>query len=385
MLSFISCQNKLKTETEARVSVIIGAELTDEYYPLLKDKRVAVMSNHTSMIGDVHLLDMLKKDSINVVCIFSPEHGFRGDADAGEAVNSSVDEETKIPIHSLYGEDGDRPSKELMDSFDILIFDIQDVGLRFYTYYVSMTRLMDACAESAKKMIVLDRPNPNGHYVDGPILDMKYKSDIGWLPIPVVHGMTLGELATMVNGEKWLPDSKECNLTVVKCKNYRHQTLYELPLPPSPNLKSMQSIYLYPSTCLFEGTVMSLGRGTDFPFEVYGHPDMKDCEFSFTPQSTPGAKEPPLLGQKSYGVDLRNISHEEIFKKGVDLSYIIDAYQNLSIGDKFFGWGFERLIGVSYVREMINEGKSADEIKQMWQDDVEQFKKQRKPYLLYQE
>jgi uncharacterized protein YbbC (DUF1343 family) len=379
-----SCQNKVKNHEEQKDTIIVGAELTDEYYPLIKNKRVAILSNHTGMVGDVHLLDKLISDSINVVAIFSPEHGFRGDADAGEVVNNSADTKTGVPIHSLYGE-RDKPSKESMDSFDILLFDIQDVGLRFYTYYVTMARLMDACAEFNKKMIVLDRPNPNGHYVDGPILDMKYKSDVGWLPIPVVHGMTLAELAIMINGEKWLPDGRKCDLTVVKCKNYTHQTLYELPLDPSPNLKSMQSIYLYPSTCLFEATVMSLGRGTNFPFEVYGHPDMKNCEFSFTPQSMPGAKEPPLWGKKCFGVDLRSISHEEIFAKGFDLSYIIDAYNNLAIGKEFFGWGLERLVGVSYIREMINEGKPADEIKLMWKDDVENFKKQRKPYLLYEE
>ena len=248
-----------------------------------------------------------------------------------------------------------------------------------------MVRLMDVCAEYNKKFIVLDRPNPNGHYVDGPILDMKYKSGVGWLPIPVVHGMTLGELALMVNGEHWLSENRICDLTVVKCKNYTHKTLYELPIAPSPNLPNMKSIYLYPSTCLFEGTHVSLGRGTTYPFQVYGHPQMKGYTFSFTPKSIPGAKNPPLLNQKCYGVDLRNISDEDIYKKGVDLSYIIDAYKNLNMGDKFFTPFFEKLIGVSYVRDMIKQGKSASEIKEMWKDDVENFKNQRKPYLLYEE
>lgn len=366
-------------------SPIVAAELTEEYLSLLKDKRIAVLSNHTGMVGSKHLVDILVQEKVNVTSIFSPEHGFRGDADAGEHVSSSVDKKTGIPIRSLYDGDSRKPSKEAMDSFDVMLFDIQDVGLRFYTYYITMTRLMDACAEYNKKFIVLDRPNPNGHYVDGPILDMKYKSGVGWLPIPIVHGMTLGELALMVNGEHWLTENRVCDLTVIKCKNYTHKTLYELPIAPSPNLPNMKSIYLYPSTCLFEGTPVSLGRGTSFPFQVYGHPQMKGYTFTFTPKSIPGAKNPPLLNQKCYGVDLRNISDEYIYTKGVDLSYIIDAYKNLKMGDKFFTPFFEKLIGVSYVREMIKQGRSASEIKEMWKDDVENFKKQRKPYLLYEE
>lgn len=320
-----------------------------------------------------------------MICILSPEHGFRGNADAGEHVSSSVDEKTGIPIRSLYDGKDQKPSPETMDSFDILIIDIQDVGLRFYTYYITMARLMDACAEYNKKVIVLDRPNPNGHYIDGPILDMKHKSGVGWLPIPVVHGMTLGELALMINGERWLPQSRICDVTVIKCKNYTHQTLYRLPVAPSPNLPNMKSIYLYPSTCLFEATPVSLGRGTEFPFQVYGHPNMKGYSFSFTPRSIPGAKNPPQLDRECFGVDLRNIPDEEIFKKGFDLSYIIDAYKNLNLDDHFFRPFFEKLVGVSYIRKMIMEGRSADEIKAMWKDDVEKFRQQRKPYLLYAE
>lgn len=365
--------------------VIVGAESTNEFFPILKNKRVAIMSNHTGMVGKEHLVDILVKNKINMVCILSPEHGFRGNADAGEHVSSSVDEKTGIPIRSLYDGKDQKPSSDTMDSFDVLIIDIQDVGLRFYTYYITMARLMDACAEYNKKMIVLDRPNPNGHYIDGPILDMKHKSGVGWLPIPVVHGMTLGELALMINGEKWLPQSRVCDVTVIKCKNYTHQTLYQLPVPPSPNLPNMKSIYLYPSTCLFEATPVSLGRGTEFPFQVYGHPNMKGYLFSFTPQSIPGAKNPPQLNRECFGVDLRNIPDEEIFKKGFDLSYIIDAYKNLNLDDHFFRPFFEKLVGVSYIRKMIMEGRSADEIKEMWKDDVEKFREQRKPYLLYAE
>lgn len=366
-------------------SLKTGAELTDIYFPLLEGKRVAVMTNQTGIAGDEHLVDMLIGNNIYVVGIFSPEHGFRGNADAGEHVASSVDEKTGIPIWSLYGGGGGKPSAAKMKEFDILLFDLQDVGLRFYTYYASMARLMDACAEQGKKMIVLDRPNPNGMYVDGPILDMKHKSGVGWLPIPVVHGMTLGELALMINGERWLPEGRECDLFVVPCRNYTHQTRYELPIAPSPNLPNMHSIYLYPSTCLFEGTVMSLGRGTSFPFEVYGHPAFKGSSFSFTPRSITGAKNPPLLNRKCYGVDLRNVSSEQIWENGFDLTYVIDAYRNLDMGDKFFTSFFEKLVGVDYIREDIIVGRSAAEIKKRWQDDVEQFKKQRRPYLLYLE
>lgn len=365
--------------------VIVGAEQAEAYFPLLKNKRIAIFSNHTGRIGEKHLLDILLENKFNVVAIFSPEHGFRGKADAGEHVSNSVDPETGVPILSLYDGKSQKPSQASMRKFDLLIVDIQDVGLRFYTYYISMVRLMDACAEYDRKMLLLDRPNPNGHYVDGPILDMKYQSGVGALPIPIVHGMTLGELAQMVNGEKWLPGSRVCDLTVIPCKNYTHQTLYRLPIPPSPNLPDMKSIYLYPSTCLFEGTPVSLGRGTPLPFQVYGHPAMKGYSYSFTPRSTAGAKNPPQLNKLCHGVNLNGLSDEEIRRKGVDLSYVIDAYRNLKMGDRFFRPFFELLVGTDYVRKMIEQGKSADEIKAMWKDDVDQFKVRRKPYLLYKE
>ena len=365
--------------------VITGAALTEEYFPMLKNKRVAVMSNHTGMVGEEHLVDLLVREGIRVTAIFSPEHGFRGNADAGEHVSHSVDKKTGIPIRSLYDGKEKKPSRASMNLFDVLVIDVQDVGLRFYTYYITMVRLMDVCAEYNKKLIVLDRPNPNGHYVDGPVLDMKHKSGVGWLPIPVVHGMTLGELACMVNGEKWLPASRICDLTVIRCKNYTHQTMYRLPVPPSPNLPNMQAVYLYPSICLFEGTSVSLGRGTPFPFQVYGHPGMKGYSFSFIPKSIPGAKNPPLLNKKCYGVDLRMLPEKEIWANGLDLSYVIDAYNNLGKNPSFFTSFFEKLIGTDYVRQMIIAGKSAEEIKKMWQGDVDLFKKKRKPYLLYEE
>ena len=363
--------------------VITGDERTELYFHLLEGKRIALYSNHTGLANGKHIVDILKENKFDVTTILSPEHGFRGTADAGERVGDSVDEKTNIPIISMY-----KFGREGIDSttaarFDILVVDIQDVGLRFYTYYITMWRLMDSCAKYGKLVIVLDRPNPNGFYVDGPILDMKYRSGVGWLPIPIVHGMTLGELALMINGEGWLTDKRKCELTVIPCKNYKHSTLYELPIPPSPNLPNIKSIYLYPSTCFFEGTVMSLGRGTSLPFQVYGHPDYKGSNYSFTPQSISGAKNPPLLGKKCYGVDLSDTDDKYIRKQGIDLSYVIDAYKNLNIGSKFFTSFFDLLAGCSYVREMIEQGCDADERKARWQDDVTKFKKQRAPYLIY--
>lgn len=363
--------------------VITGDERTELYFHLLEGKRIALYSNHTGLANGKHIVDILKENKFDVTTILSPEHGFRGTADAGERVGDSVDEKTNIPIISMY-----KFGREGIDSttaarFDILVVDIQDVGLRFYTYYITMWRLMDSCAKYGKLVIVLDRPNPNGFYVDGPILDMKYRSGVGWLPIPIVHGMTLGELALMINGEGWLTDKRKCELTVIPCKNYKHSTLYELPIPPSPNLPNIKSIYLYPSTCFFEGTVMSLGRGTSLPFQIYGHPDYKGSNYSFTPQSISGAKNPPLLGKKCYGVDLSGTDDKYIRKQGIDLSYVIDAYKNLNIGSKFFTSFFDLLAGCSYIREMIEQGCDADEIKARWQDDVAKFKKQRAPYLIY--
>ena len=363
--------------------VITGDERTELYFHLLEGKRIALYSNHTGLANGKHIVDILKENKFDVTTILSPEHGFRGTADAGERVGDSVDEKTNIPIISMY-----KFGREGIDSttaarFDILVVDIQDVGLRFYTYYITMWRLMDSCAKYGKLVIVLDRPNPNGFYVDGPILDMKYRSGVGWLPIPIVHGMTLGELALMINGEGWLTDKRKCELTVIPCKNYKHSTLYELPIPPSPNLPNIKSIYLYPSTCFFEGTVMSLGRGTSLPFQVYGHPDYKGSNYSFTPQSISGAKNPPLLGKKCYGVDLSDTDDKYMRKQGIDLSYVIDAYKNLNIGSKFFTSFFDLLAGCSYIREMIEQGCDADEIKARWQDDVTKFKKQRAPYLIY--
>lgn len=366
--------------------VQVGASRTAEYLPLLKDKRVALFSNHTGMVGDKHTLDIMLENGVNVVCIFSPEHGFRGTADAGEHVSSSTDPVTGIAIASLYDGNKRGPSKETMDGLDVIVVDIQDVGLRYYTYYCTMIDLMNAAASSGKSVVVLDRPNPNGMYVDGPILDMKYKSGVGRLPIPVVHGMTLAELALMANGEGWLTDGAKVDLSVVPCTGYTHQTRYELPIAPSPNLRDMKAIYLYPSTCYFEATPVSLGRGTDMPFLCYGHPDMTGRDFEFTPRSVAGAKNPPQLDNLCHGVDLRTVSDEDAIAGGINLSYLIDAYRDPGMKHEGF-WRdfFELLIGRGDIRGMIEQGKSADEIKATWAGDVAAFKEQRRPYLLYNE
>lgn len=404
--------------------VILGDERPDVFLPMLEGKRVALFSNQTGIVGDKvtgskladdvakngitdanslipftepseeggkivygpHIIDCLIEKGVDVKAIFSPEHGFRGTADAGEKVSSGVDEATGVEILSLYGGGSLIPGKDKTDKFDVLVVDIQDVGLRYYTYYVTMHHLMEACARDGKKMVILDRPNPNGFYVDGPILDMSNKSGVGWLPITTVHGMTLGELALMINGEGWLENGK-CDLEVVPCLNYTHQTLYSLILPPSPNIKDMRAVYLYSSTCYFEGTRVSLGRGTDYPFEIYGHPDMKGYDFSFTPRSVAGAKSPVLMGEECHGIDLRSKPLKDIHAEKINLGYVIDAYGNLGMGDDFFGKTnfFEKLAGVRYVREMIKEGASAAEVSARWASDVETFKKRRKPYLLYEE
>ena len=376
----------MASASPATDEVIVGAAQVDEYEPMLKGKRVALFSNHTGMVGDRHTIDVMRDAGINVVTIFSPEHGFRGNADAGEHVSSSVDTKTGVPIVSLYGSKAQRtPSKEVMDGIDVIVTDIQDVGLRFYTYYCTMVDLMNAAAAHGKDFVVFDRPNPNGMYVDGPILDMKYESGVGRLPITVVHGMTLGEIARMANGEGWLKDGAKVPLTVIPVKNYTHQTRYSLPIAPSPNLKDMKSIYLYPSICYFEATPVSLGRGTDWPFEIYGHPGMKNRTFSFTPRSVDGAKNPPQLDQLCYGEDLRGLDDEEIIAKGINLEYLIDAYRDLGMGDKFFRSFFELLIGRGDIRKMIEDGRSADEIKATWSSDGARFKEQRRPYLIYEE
>ena len=381
-LLLVICAMCMAVATYAE-EVLVGATDTASYMPLLRDRRVAVLANHTAMYSnEEHIVDMLHREGINLVGIFAPEHGFRGAVEAGVKVENSVDAKTGVAILSLYNGNTKRPSDAVMRSFDVLVVDMQDVGLRFYTYYISMLRMVDACADFGVKVVVLDRPNPNGHYVDGPILDMKYKSGVGWLPIPVVHGLTMGEIAIMAIGEGW---AKGADLEVVRCRNYSHSTHYTLPIAPSPNLPTQHSIYLYPSTCLFEGTVVSMGRGTDTPFEIYGHPSMSGREFEFTPEPNAGSKTPPHSGKLCYGVDLRKVADEDIWREGVNLEYIIDAYRDLNIGDKFFTPMFEKLIGVDYVREMIKEGRTAKEIEAQWREELEVYKELRKRYLIYEE
>ena len=376
----------------APAQVKVGMTDTAAYYPLLRGQRVAVLANQTSVAelpgapgadaaGRVHLVDLLHGSGFDVAAIFSPEHGFRGTADAGEHVKSSVDARTGIPIRSLYDGNTKRPSDEAMRSFDVLVVDMQDVGLRFYTYYISMLRMMDACADFRKQVVVLDRPNPNGHIVDGPVLDMSYKSGVGAIPVPVLHGLTMGEIARMAVGEGW---ARKCGLTVVKCRNYTHATEYVLPVAPSPNLPTQRSVYLYAALCPFEGTVVSLGRGTSAPFEVYGHPAMIGRTFSFTPRPTAGAKHPPLEGQLCRGVDLSGMPLDEAREVGFSLKYVIDAYADLRLGDKFFTPMFEKLVGVGWVRGMILSGASDAEIRARWADDVARYRERRAKYLLYE-
>ncbi len=371
--------------TLCETPVVTGAQRMGEYLPLLQGKKVGVLTNHTGLVNNTHLVDTLLARGVHVTAVFAPEHGFRGNADAGEKVNGYRDAKTNLPVISLYGANR-KPRQEDIAAVDVMLFDLQDVGLRYYTYLSTLHYLMETCAETHTPLIVLDRPNPNGFYVDGPRLDPKYRSFVGMHPIPVVHGMTLGELAGMINGEGWLTGGKQCPLTVIRCQHYTHQTRYRLPVRPSPNLPNMRAIYLYPSLCYFEGTPISVGRGTNFPFQVFGHPALKGYSFSFTPQSVAGAKNPPLKNQVCLGVDLRQSpSDEEITRNGINLSYVIDAYNRMPDKSRFFQPMFEKLIGTDYVRTMIKEGKGAEEIKAKWQNDVIQFKKLRKPYLLYNE
>lgn len=372
--------------------VLVGMTDTAAYFPLLRGQRVAVLANQTSVAempgaagadaaGRVHLVDLLHGEGFDVAAIFSPEHGFRGTADAGEHVKSSVDARTGIPIRSLYDGNTKRPSDEAMRSFDVLVVDMQDVGLRFYTYYISMLRMMDACADFGRRVVVLDRPNPNGHIIDGPVLDMKYRSGVGAIPVPVLHGLTMGEIARMAAGEGW---AKKCALTVVKCRNYTHATEYLLPVAPSPNLPTARAVYLYAALCPFEGTVVSLGRGTDKPFEMYGHPDMTGRAFTFTPRPTAGAKHPPLEGRLCRGVDLSGMPLAEARDVGFSLKYVMDACADLGMGDKFFTPMFEKLVGVGWVREMILAGAPEEEIRARWAPDVECYREKRVQYLLYE-
>lgn len=361
-----------------------GAERFSEYMPLLKGKTLAIVANQTSTVGDKHLVDTLLSLGADIKMIFAPEHGFRDLADAGAVITSGADPVTGIQVISLYSSKK-KPSAEDLSAIDAVIYDIQDVGTRFYTYLTTMCYVMEACAENGKPFIVMDRPNPNGYYVDGPILDTSnYRSFVGLHPIPVVHGMTLGEYAGMVNGEGWLANGVKCDLTVIKCTGYTHETLYELPVIPSPNLPNMNSIYLYPSVCFSEGTVLSCGRGTDFAFQVLGAPKLPDTGFSFTPKPTFGSSNPKYNGEVCYGTDLRNALKDGLVPKPeMNLDWIIDAYKAYPEKEKFFTGYFDTLAGSSTLREQIISGMTAEEIKATWSEGLDQFKLTRQKYLLY--
>lgn len=381
----IGCANKphssgslsMKEDVSADTTLLVGADRLDLLLPLLSGKAVALVVNHTAMVGKTHLADTLLSRGVNLKKIFAPEHGFRGTADAGEDIKDGVDTRTKLPIVSLYG-NNKKPTAEQLQDVDIVVFDIQDVGVRFFTYISTLHYVMEGCAESAKKLIVLDRPNPNGGYVDGPTLQPELKSFVGMHPIPIVHGMTIGEYAQMINGEGWIP--KKCDLEIVKLKNWAHTDAYTLPHKPSPNLPTQQSIKLYPSTCLFEGTVISVGRGTFTPFQLIGHPTLTQLPFSFTPKSIDGmSKNPPFENQRCHGLDLGNA----VVKNQLDLSYLIQVYAAYVDKEKFFIPYFDKLAGTTLLKEQIKQGLSEAAIRETWQKDLGLFKEKRKNYLLY--
>jgi uncharacterized protein YbbC (DUF1343 family) len=366
--------------------VIPAAERLILYKPAIKNKTIALVANHTSMVGKTHLVDTLISMGANIKKIFCPEHGFRGTDEAGKTIKNGKDEKTGIPIISLYGKKL-KPSAEDLSGIDVVIYDIQDVGVRFYTYISTLTYVMQACAENLKLLMILDRPNPNGFYVDGPVLDMKYKSFVGMLPIPVVYGMTVGELATMINEEKWLPKDLQCSLGIIPCLNYTHKVHYRLEVNPSPNLRSMSAVYLYPSLGLFEGTVMNVGRGTDFPFQVFGHPQFKDTTFSYTPMRIQGSSILPLHFNKvCYGVDLRGMPEAELEQSAtLDFSFLRTALENYPVKEKFFNKFFENLSGNGELRKQIIAGMSDTEIRNSWEPALSEFKAKRKKYLIYED
>src|SRR5690606_33548851 len=411
-LSAPSCMAWQKNGTKNEPRIIPGAERIEVYLPLIKGKRIGIFANQTSMVGNTHLVDTLRKSGVDIRVIFGPEHGFRGTADAGEKIGNYIDKETGIPVVSLYGQKR-RPSAEDVKDVDVLIFDIQDVGVRFYTYISSLEEFMEAAFELGKPLMILDRPNPNGHYVDGPVLDRKYESFVGKQPVPIVYGMTIAEYAMMIAGEKWLSDkankvydyyknhaqnSKDTafHFQIIKNANYSHKSMYELPVRPSPNLPNIQSIYLYPSTCFFEGTVLSEGRGTSKPFQVFGHPSLPKNLYSFTPNPNEGAKSSKHYGKKCYGWDLSG-SKEEVLKQvdnKIQLKWLINAYKLFPNKDELFILPrsgkmeesfFNKLAGNNELWKQIKDGVSEEEIRRSWERKLTEFKKTRKMYLLYED
>ena len=366
--------------------IIVGAERLDQYLEIIKSKNIGLVANQTSRIKNDHLVDVLLNEGVNIQKVFSPEHGFRGKSDAGEKVKDEFDLQTGLPIFSLYGKSKRKPSKELLKDIEIIVFDLQDVGVRFYTYISTLHYVMEACAENNITLIVLDRPNPNGFYVDGPILENSFKSFVGMHPVPVVHGLTIGEYANMINGQNWLDNENECSLKVETCLNYTHKTKYSLPIPPSPNLPNMRSVYLYPSLCFFEGTNISIGRGTDFPFQAYGSPNLKDGEFNFTPISKFGAKNPKHKGVLCVGNDLRKLKMDSLTViKELNLNWLVSCYHNSTLTTDFFNKNnfFNLLAGTDKLMNLIKGGANASQIRDTYQKDLIKFKELRKKYLLY--
>lgn len=363
-------------------SITPGAWDTGTYLPLLQDKRVGLVVNHTSTIGSTHLVDSLISRGVNVVVLFSPEHGLRGNEEAGALINDSIDAVTGVKIISLYGEKK-KPSPTDLEGIDVLVFDIQDVGVRFYTYISTLHYLMEAAAAEDIKLIVLDRPNPNGHYIDGPLMDTtRFQSFVGMHPVPVVYGMTIGELGRMINGEKWI--MKQCDLSVIPCKNYNHTLPYELPARPSPNLPNQRAILLYPGICFFEGTPISLGRGTSSPFQLVGHPDYPDRSFSFTPVAMTSSKNPPMKDKLCYGVDLSDADVDSLFQqRKMDLSILLKFYAVMDKATFFKASWFDKLAGNSTFRKSIEAGWGESQIRDSWKADLEKFNQRRKLYLLY--
>ncbi|MBK8226387.1 MAG: DUF1343 domain-containing protein [Flavobacteriales bacterium] len=368
-----------KGEPEVRV----GAERTEEYLPLLANQRIGVVTNHTGRIGRIHLVDSLVALKVEVVKVFAPEHGFRGDADAGEQVKDHRDPRTGLSIVSLYGK-SKKPSAAQLADVDVLLFDIQDVGARFYTYISTLHYAMEAALAHQKKVIVLDRPNPNGFYVDGPLLDTAYRSFVGMHPVPIVHGMTIGEYARMINGEGWLPDGMRCDLTVIACEGYEHDLFIKLDERPSPNLPNMASVYLYPSLCLFEGTVVSVGRGTEKPFQCIGYPGNPVGDHRFTPRAMPGAKDPPHKGHECKGLDLEAYGgFQSRMEKRINLQWLVGLHAEAPEKAGFFTPFFDKLAGSKDLRERIQRGDSEEAIRASWKPGLERFMRIRSKYLLY--
>lgn len=385
LLVLSSCGNLgSNSKATSQSSILPGADQLEEYLPLLKGKKVGIMGNQTSIVGDEHLVDALLKEGVDIKFAFAPEHGFRGDIERGEKVSNDFDVKTGLPLYSLYGKN--EKADSIVNSIDVMIFDLQDVGARFYTYITSMHRVMQLATNHNKKVIILDRPNPNGDQVDGPVRkDDKFKSNVSFHKIAMIHGLTVGELAHMINGEGWLDDGKQCDVTVIPVKNYDHTMKYELPVIPSPSLPNYTSVRLYMSLCLFEGTDINVGRGTDWPFQVIGYPDPVFGDFKYTPGVRPGmVAHVEQQGEECYGIDLRDVNAQD---EKFTLKYLIDFYDKADFKDRFFSRAsfFDKLAGTDQLREQIIAGKTEDEIKESWAMELKEYKLMRKKYLLYKD